>query len=51
MSSVDGLASLEFEMVRQATMISYVNDFWILMIIALLIIPFVLLLDRPSVAQ
>jgi len=51
LSTVDGLASLEFEMVRQAAMISYVNDFWILMIIALLIIPLVLLLDRPRVAQ
>ena len=51
LSTVDGLASLEFEIVRQAAMISYINDFWILMIIALLTIPLVLLLDRPRVAQ
>ena len=51
LSDLDGLATLEGELVRQATMISYINDFWILMIGTLLIIPLALLLDRPRIAQ
>lgn len=38
-----GLAALENELIRQATMISYVNDFWLFMIAALLVMPLALL--------
>ena len=38
-----GLAALENELIRQATMISYINDFWLLMIAALLVMPLALL--------
>ncbi len=38
-----GLAALESELVRQATMISYVNDFWVLMFASLLVMPLALL--------
>lgn len=47
---LSGLATLENEMMRQAGMISYVNDFWMLMIAALLIMPFALL-ARPAWAR
>lgn len=42
-----GLARVNEELVRQATMIGYLNDFWMLMVAALLTIPLVVLLDNP----
>jgi DHA2 family multidrug resistance protein len=41
-----GLLALNAEITRQAGMISYLNVFWLLCVMALLVIPFLLLL-RP----
>ncbi|MBL8647783.1 MAG: DHA2 family efflux MFS transporter permease subunit [Sphingosinicella sp.] len=44
-----GLYSMiDAEITRQATMIGYINDFYLLMIVTLLSIPLVLLLKRPQ---
>ena len=42
-----GLARLESELTRQATMIGYLNDFWLLTLLAAGVVPLVLLLKRP----
>jgi DHA2 family multidrug resistance protein len=42
-----GLAALNAELTRQATLISYVNDFWIMMAVTALAIPFLLLIKPP----
>ena len=43
-----GAVALNGEIERQALMVAYVNDFWLLMIIALLSIPLVLLIRAPK---
>ena len=45
---LQGLARLESEVTRQATMIGYLNDFWLLTLLAAAVVPLVLLLDRPG---
>ena len=45
---LQGLARLESEVTRQATMIGYLNDFWLLTLLAVAVVPLVLLLDRPG---
>jgi len=44
---LQGLARLENELTRQATMIGYLNDFWLLTLLAAAVVPLVLLLKRP----
>ena len=38
---------LDMEMFRQASMIAYVNDFWALTIVAVIVLPLIAFLDRP----
>ena len=47
LTTLAGRAAIDAEITRQATLISYLNDFKIMMIVALCAIPFVLLL-RPT---
>jgi DHA2 family multidrug resistance protein len=47
LDTLAGRAALDAEITRQATIISYINDFKLMMIVALCAIPFVLLL-RPG---
>jgi len=47
LSSIQGLMRLDFEVFRQAAMIAYVNDFWALAVAALVVMPFIVFLDRP----
>ncbi len=42
-----GRAALDAEVVRQATMIAYVDDFLLMMVVALVAMPLVLILRRP----
>jgi MFS transporter, DHA2 family, multidrug resistance protein len=43
-----GLAMLNAEVTRQAALIAYVNDFWVMTAITLLVIPLLLLIRRPG---
>jgi len=45
--TVEGAAGLSAEIGRQALMVAYVDDFWLLMVIGMLSIPFVLLIRPP----
>jgi MFS transporter, DHA2 family, multidrug resistance protein len=54
--TMSGLAVLNAEVSRQAALIAYVNDFWIMMAVTLLAIPLLLLIRRsgrgaPAVAE
>jgi DHA2 family multidrug resistance protein len=42
-----GIAALNHELTRQATMVAYIDDFKLLMLISIASIPLVLLLRRP----
>jgi DHA2 family multidrug resistance protein len=46
-----GLAALDAEVNRQAAMISYIDDFKLMMIVTLLMIPFLPLLSKPQRAK
>ena len=46
--TLSGRAMLDGEITRQATTIAYVDDFKLMMIVALLAVPMVLLLHKPS---
>jgi len=46
-----GRATLDSEITRQASTIAYLDDFKLMMIVALAVIPFVVLLRRPTRAQ
>ena len=50
-SGLEGLARLDGEMTRQATMIGYINDFWLLMMLTLAVMPLILFLDRPGSSE
>jgi MFS transporter, DHA2 family, multidrug resistance protein len=43
-----GLAMLNAEVTRQAALLAYVNDFWVMTVITLLVIPLLLLIRRPG---
>lgn len=45
---LQGLARIDGELTRQAMMIGYLNDFWLLTLLAVGVVPLVLLLDRPG---
>jgi DHA2 family multidrug resistance protein len=47
LTSPSGLAALNHEVTRQAAMVAYVNDFKMMMLIALLSLPLLLLLREP----
>ncbi|MGE3991553.1 DHA2 family efflux MFS transporter permease subunit [Pseudorhodoplanes sp.] len=48
MATVSGRAALNAEVTRQATIIAYSNDFRLMMIIALVLVPFIFLLRRAQ---
>ena len=43
-----GLDSLNNEITRQASMIAYVDDFWLMMLMTLMVIPLLLLIQSPK---
>ncbi len=45
-----GLAALNAEVTRQATMVAYIDDFALMMLVVLLSMPFLLLVRRPRAA-
>jgi DHA2 family multidrug resistance protein len=45
-----GLAMLNAEVTRQATLIAYMNDFWVMMAITLITIPLLVLIRKPRAA-
>jgi len=46
-STAAGQAALNAEITRQATMMAYIDDFWLMTAMTLLTVPLVLLLRRP----
>ena len=50
-SDLQGLMRLDLEIFQQASMIAYVNDFWALALVALIVIPLIVFLDRPKGAE
>ena len=46
-SSPTGLAVINAEVTRQAALVAYVNDFWIMMAITVLVIPLLVLIRKP----
>jgi MFS transporter, DHA2 family, multidrug resistance protein len=51
MHTASGLASLDAEVTRQASMIAYLDDFKLMMIVTLCAVPLVMLLRRPPHQQ
>jgi DHA2 family multidrug resistance protein len=45
-----GLAALNAEVTRQAALIAYVNDFWMMMVLTVLAIPLLSLIRKPRAA-
>jgi DHA2 family multidrug resistance protein len=48
LATPEAAAALNGEITRQASMISYVDDFWLMMILTLCVIPLLLLIRPPS---
>jgi len=48
LTTPSGIAALNAEVTRQAQMVAYINDFKMMMIVALLAMPLLLLLRRPN---
>jgi MFS transporter, DHA2 family, multidrug resistance protein len=48
LDTMNGLAVLNAEVSRQAALIAYVNDFWIMMVVTVLAIPLLLLIRRSA---
>jgi DHA2 family multidrug resistance protein len=44
----DGIVALNGEITRQASMIAYVDDFWLMLILTVLVIPLLLLVKAPQ---
>jgi MFS transporter, DHA2 family, multidrug resistance protein len=51
LSTSTGIAALNAEVTRQAQMVAYIDDFKLMMVIALLAAPLLLLLRKPRVAR
>lgn len=49
--TVQGAVALNAEITRQAHMVAYVNDFWLLTVIGVILLPLVLLLRQPRSAR
>jgi DHA2 family multidrug resistance protein len=47
-ASGDGITALNGEITRQASMIAYVDDFWLMLILTVLVIPLLLLVKAPQ---
>ncbi|MDB5857231.1 MAG: EmrB/QacA family drug resistance transporter, partial [Ramlibacter sp.] len=43
-----GLAMLNLEVTRQAALLAYINDFWIMMAVTVLAIPLLMLIRAPK---
>jgi len=43
-----GLESLNVEITRQASMIAYVDNFWLMLLLTLMVIPLLLLIHSPK---
>jgi DHA2 family multidrug resistance protein len=43
-----GLAALNMEVTRQASLIAYINDFWIMMAVTVLVIPLLVVMRTPK---
>jgi DHA2 family multidrug resistance protein len=43
-----GMTALNGEITRQASMIAYVDDYWLMMILTLAVIPLLLLVQKPK---
>ena len=50
LSTGAGIAALNAEVTRQASMIAYVDDYWLMMILTLAVIPLLLLVRKPTSA-
>jgi DHA2 family multidrug resistance protein len=48
LASSVGLSSLNGEITRQASMIAYVDDFWLMLLLTLLVIPLLLVIQPPK---
>jgi DHA2 family multidrug resistance protein len=48
LGSTMGAAALNAEVTRQASMIAYVDDFWLMMILTAAVIPMLLLIRPPK---
>jgi DHA2 family multidrug resistance protein len=48
LTNPSGIAALNAEVTRQAQMIAYINDFYFMVVIIMIALPFLLLLRRPS---
>ncbi|MES1993097.1 MAG: DHA2 family efflux MFS transporter permease subunit [Pseudomonadota bacterium] len=48
LGTLEGLATLNGEITRQAAMIAYVDDFWMMTILTVLVIPLLLLISPPK---
>jgi MFS transporter, DHA2 family, multidrug resistance protein len=48
LANPDGIVALNGEITRQASMIAYVDDFWLMLILTLLVIPLLLLVKAPQ---
>lgn len=51
LATPSGLAVINDEVTRQASMIAYVNDFWLMLIMTLLVIPLLLLIRPPKTSM
>jgi DHA2 family multidrug resistance protein len=49
-TSQGGLAALNAEVTRQASMVAYIDDFWLMMLIVLAAMPLLLLMRKPRAA-
>ena len=50
-SSAAGLAALNIEVTRQASLLAYINDFWVMMAVTVLAIPLLMLIRMPKRAS
>jgi DHA2 family multidrug resistance protein len=48
LATPEAAASLNAEITRQASMIAYVDDFWLMFILTLMVIPLLLLIRPPA---
>jgi DHA2 family multidrug resistance protein len=51
LSTAAGLAAIDTEVTTQAFMVAYINDFWVMMVLTLVTLPFLLVLRPPRRGQ
>jgi DHA2 family multidrug resistance protein len=47
-SNLDGLTAINGEITRQASMIAYLDDFWLMFLVTLMVLPLLLLIRAPK---